>query len=195
MRESVLRKLGLAHTSVGIGPGLEKLAAPLYGNEGLPLPFFDTSHRGGGAIYSSADDLIRFGMFHLKAHLPDQTPILSDASIDEMQRPTFLSNPEFGTGYGVGWFNNDSFYGYRIVAHSGNMPGADTFLRLVPSERIAVAVLCNSIDCGAGRYGQNCRNPFAQMASAAAGESTRSPETIPATSGACRNMDGRGLDV
>lgn len=149
MRESVFRKLGLNHTSVGIGPGLEKLAAPRYGNDGLPLPFYETSHRGGGSIYSSADDLIRFGMFHLKAHLANQTPILSDASIDEMQRPTFLSNPEFGTGYGVGWFINDSFYGYRTVAHSGNMPGADTFLRLVPSEKIAVAVLCNSIDCGA----------------------------------------------
>jgi CubicO group peptidase (beta-lactamase class C family) len=146
MREAVFRKLGLDHTSVGIGPGLEKLVAVRYGNDGLPLPFYETSHRGGGSIYSSADDLIRFGMFSLKEHRPEQAPILSDASIDEMQKPTAVSNPEAGTGYGVGWFINDR---YRTVAHSGNMPGVDTFLRLIPSEKIAVAVLCNSIDCGA----------------------------------------------
>ena len=95
-------------------------------------------------------DLVRFGMFHLKAHLPDQVPILSDASIEDMQKPTATSNPEAGTGYGIGWFINDSFYGYRTVAHDGSMAGVATFLRLVPSEKIAVVVLCNSIDCGPG---------------------------------------------
>jgi hypothetical protein len=29
-----------------------------------------------------------FGLFHLKAHLADQKPILSDASIDAMHEPT-----------------------------------------------------------------------------------------------------------
>jgi CubicO group peptidase (beta-lactamase class C family) len=148
MRASVFRKLDLSHTSVGIGPGLEKIAAVRYGSDGLPLPFYDFDHRGASAIFSSAHDLVRFGMFHLKAHLPDQTQILSDASIDQMQTPSATSNPAVGTGYGVGWFINDSFYGYRTVAHSGSMAGVDTFLRLVPSEKIAVVVLCNSIDCG-----------------------------------------------
>jgi hypothetical protein len=148
MRQSVFLKLGLTHTSVGIGPGLEKFVATRYGSDGLPLPFYETDHRGASAIYSSAHDLVRFGMFHLKAHLPDQTPILADASIDEMQRPTATSNPDAGTGSGIGWFINDSFYGYRTVAHDGSMAGVATFLRLVPSEKIAVVVLCNSIDCG-----------------------------------------------
>ncbi|HEY2382377.1 MAG TPA: hypothetical protein VGK48_14460 [Terriglobia bacterium] len=60
------------------------------------------------------------------------------------------SNPEAGTGYGIGWLINDSFYGYRSVAHDGSMAGVASFLRLVPSEKIAVVVLCNSIDCGPG---------------------------------------------
>ena len=88
MRQSVFLKLGLTHTSVGIGPGLEKFAAVPYARNGLPIPHSDLDVPGAGAIYSSANDLIRFAMFHLKAHLPDQVPILSDASIEEMQTPT-----------------------------------------------------------------------------------------------------------
>ena len=86
MRQAVFLKLGLTHTSVGIGPGLEKFAAVRYGSDGLPLPFFDFDHRGASAIYSSAHDLVRFGMFHLGAHLPGQTQILSDSSLAEMQK-------------------------------------------------------------------------------------------------------------
>jgi CubicO group peptidase (beta-lactamase class C family) len=141
MRQAVFLKLGLTHTSVGIGPGLEKFAAVRYNTDGLPLPFYDVDHRGGAAIYSSAHDLIRFAMFHLKAHLPDQVPILSDASIEEMQRPTVTTGPSIY--YGIGWFIND-LVGYRTVNHPGSLWGGLAMLRLVPSERTAVVVLCNS---------------------------------------------------
>ena len=35
--------------------------------------------------------LVRFGMFHQKAHLPDQKAILSDETLDEMQVSTSRS--------------------------------------------------------------------------------------------------------
>src|SRR5439155_14996538 len=56
MREEVFLKLGLTRTSVGIGPGLEKLAATRYGGDGLPIPFYDFDHRGASAIFASAHD-------------------------------------------------------------------------------------------------------------------------------------------
>src|SRR5262249_49348966 len=100
MREEVFLKLGLTHTSVGIGPGLERYQAIRYGEDGLPIPFYDFDHRGASAIYASAHDLVRFGLFHLKAHLPDQKAILSDASIDAMQKPTFTSGNYNSRGVG-----------------------------------------------------------------------------------------------
>src|SRR5437660_1198615 len=39
MRQQVFIKLGLTHTSVGIGPGLEPYAATRYSLDGLPIPF------------------------------------------------------------------------------------------------------------------------------------------------------------
>src|SRR5260370_41026782 len=51
-------------------------------------------------VYASAHDLVRFGLFHLKAHLPDQQQILSDLAIDEMKEKTV---PMGDAAYGLGW--------------------------------------------------------------------------------------------
>lgn len=142
MRQSVFLKLGLTHTSVGIGPGLEKFAAARYGQDGLPIPFYDFDHRGASAIYASAHDLVRFALFHLKAHLPDQAAILSDQAIDDMQTATVSTGPR--SGYGIGWATGEHPSGYRVVSHTGGMGGVTTNLRLIPSEKLAVVVLCNS---------------------------------------------------
>jgi CubicO group peptidase (beta-lactamase class C family) len=141
MRDAVFFKLGMTHTSVGIGPGLEKFQAIRYDEQGAPIPFYDFDHPGASAIYSSAHDLVRFGMFHLKDHLPDQSPILSDASIDAMHKPTMKTSDN--GGYGIGWVSDNRPDGYHVIWHNGGMPGVLTELMLVPSEDIAVVVLTN----------------------------------------------------
>lgn len=144
MRQEVFLKLGLTRTSVHIGPGLEPYQAIRYVSDGLPIPFYEFDHTGASAIYASAHDLVRFGMFHLKARLPDQKAILSDAAIDQMQKPTMSTGPN--AGYGIGWAVNDTRTGYHVVSHSGGMGGVATSLRLIPSEKLAVVVLCNGGD-------------------------------------------------
>jgi CubicO group peptidase (beta-lactamase class C family) len=150
MRDAVFRKLGLAHTAVNVPPALEKLQAIRYDENGAPIPFYESDHAGASSVYSSAHDLVRFGMFHLKDHLADQKPILSDSSIDEMHRATMNVGNAItrnGNGYGVGWGVGDNRVdGYRVLAHGGGMPGVSTEIMLVPSEDIAVAVLLNARD-------------------------------------------------
>lgn len=142
MREEVFEKLGLTHTSVHVAPGLEKFQAIRYGGDGRPIPFYDFDHRGASAIYASAHDLVRFGMFHLKARLAGQKAILSDESIDAMQTRTAMSGRR--SGYGIGWSIGDSATGYRVVSHGGGMGGVSTGLYLIPEEKVVVAVLANS---------------------------------------------------
>ena len=141
MREEVFLPLGMTHTSIGIGPGLEPHQAIRYTPEGTRIPFYEFDHDGASAVYSSAHDLARFAMFHMKEHLADQRPILSDATIDEMQSPT--AHPSGGRGYGVGWSIGQS-RGYQTVDHDGGMPGVSTMCMFLPTERIAVVVLGNS---------------------------------------------------
>jgi len=143
MRQAVFVKLGLTHTSVGIGPGLENLAAVRYDDNGSPLPPYELDTTGAGGIYSSAHDLVRFGMFHLKDHLTDQVAILSDRSLDELHRPTQEEGSEPPAAYAIGWEVIDRPDGYHVVTHTGGMPGVATTLILVPSEDLAVVLLAN----------------------------------------------------
>jgi CubicO group peptidase (beta-lactamase class C family) len=142
MRTQVFLPLGLVRTSVGIGEGLEAYAAERYDSGQRPLPFYTFDHLGASAIYSSAHDLVRFGMFHLKDHLADQETILKDSTIDTMHQVATPATPD-RRGYGLGWGIEENDNGYRRVSHEGGMPGVRTVLSLYPSEDIAIVVLTN----------------------------------------------------
>ena len=142
MRTEVFIPLGLTHTSVHIDPGLAAYEAVRYASDGTAIPFYDFDHPGASAVFSSAHDLVRFGMFHLKNHLPDQKRILRDETIDGMHKPT--SEPDGNVGYGIGWRSDVSEGGLRTLSHNGGMGGVSTTLTLVPDENTAVAVLCNA---------------------------------------------------
>jgi len=142
MNSEVFLPLGMIHTSVGIGPGLEDHAAQRYDSDQQPIPFYDFDHPAASAIFSSAHDLVRFGMFHLKCHLPDQIQILKDDTIDLMQHEVESKRP--GQEYKLGWRVIDNDHGYRSVSHTGEMEGVCTELKIIPAENIAVVVLCNN---------------------------------------------------
>lgn len=142
MREEVFLPLGLTHTSVDIGPGLEKQAAVRYGGDGLPIPFYDFDHPGGSAVFASAHDLVRFGMFHACTPQPDQKEILSPDARKRMQEPT--AEIDKNQQYGLGWFLRTGSGGERVVSHSGGMGGVSTLLTIVPERRVVVVVLSNA---------------------------------------------------
>jgi len=142
MRQEVFLPLGLTRTSVDVGPGLEPYQAVRYGRDGLPLPYYDFDHPGGSAVFASAHDLVRFGMFHLKEHPADQKAILTDATLDIMHTPTVSTRES--AGYGIGWAIDENDMGYRSISHDGGMSGVVTALKLIPSERLVVTVLANA---------------------------------------------------
>ncbi|MBL6852711.1 MAG: beta-lactamase family protein [Alphaproteobacteria bacterium] len=143
MRDAVFRPLGMARTAVRPDPSPSDGQAIGYDDHGEPIPYYNTDHDGASAVYASAHDLVRFGMFSLKAHLVDQTAVLPDSLIDAMQAPAVDQGD--GTWYGLGWEISHAS-GYRIVSHDGGMPGVRTELRLVPAAGLAVVVLCNAND-------------------------------------------------
>jgi CubicO group peptidase (beta-lactamase class C family) len=129
MREEVFLPLGMTRASVNIGPGLEPYVATPYGAGRLPIPFSDTDHRGASAVYCSAHDLVRFGLFHLKCHLTDQKAILSDDNLEAAKVPSRDPvPPEFG--YGLGWYFTES-RGYRRVWAQGGMSGTNARVHLL----------------------------------------------------------------
>jgi CubicO group peptidase (beta-lactamase class C family) len=142
MRREVFLPLGLTRTSIDIGPGLEAFAATRYAADGTPIPFYDFDHPGGSAVFSSAHDLVRFGMFHLKNRLPEQKAILSDSALDRMHAPTGSTGQR--SGYGIGWSSAENDKGLKNLSHTGGMGGVSTTLILLPELNAVVTVLCNS---------------------------------------------------
>jgi len=150
MREQVFVPLGMDHTSVHIGHGLEDGQAVNYSADGMVIPSYNSDSPGASAIISSAHDLIRFAIFHLKNDLPEQRVIITEATIDKMQKPSPETGPiqewEYdGSGYGIGWVISITNDHLRAVHHSGGTIGVSTVLALVPEENLAVAILSNTL--------------------------------------------------
>ena len=122
-------------------PALKDFAAVRYGDDGQSISPYKFDHVGASAVYASAHDLVRFGMFHESVHLNDQVPILPDALIAEMQKPTISESSHLG--YGIGW-EVDNTAGTPVISHDGGMPGVNTWLRLIPSQKLTVVVLANA---------------------------------------------------
>jgi CubicO group peptidase (beta-lactamase class C family) len=141
MRARVFVPLGMTHTAVDVPPGLAPYAAERYWPDQRPVSFYTFDHVGASAVWSSAHDLVRFGMFHLKDRLPEQRAIIADSSIDEMKKPVALE--AFGQQYGLGWLIHKSDRGHPLVEHSGGMPGVSTVLMLYPRDDVVITVLTN----------------------------------------------------
>jgi CubicO group peptidase (beta-lactamase class C family) len=138
MRSRVFLPLGMTRSSIGIAPGLGPFAAVRYDDLDRPIPYYEFDHDGASQVWSSAHDLVRFGMFHLGNHLEDQKPILRDATLALMQRAVVQESESVARG--LPWSISDD-HGYRRITHGGGMPGVSTTLALYPTEDVAVVVL------------------------------------------------------
>ena len=145
IKNEVFLPLDLKRTDVFTSPVTADHIARRYLGK-RALPFYDFDHRGASAVYSSAHDLVRFGMFHLKNRLKEQKPVLKDQTIDLMKESTGKAADNYKLGWGVG-----NRYGLKIVSHSGGMPGVSTVLQLLPEENIVITILCNG---GYGHMGR-----------------------------------------
>ncbi|MBN1223826.1 MAG: beta-lactamase family protein, partial [Candidatus Aminicenantes bacterium] len=147
MKEEVFIPLGMKHTSVQVDASPGNDIAVMYDEGKKPIPPYDFDHRGASAVLSTAGDMIRFGMFHMKKSLPGQNPILKAETVDRMHTEIDPLQSDLkdrvGFDYLLGSFGGVSYGGYRIEATTGSMPGAVSRLVLVPSENIVSALLSN----------------------------------------------------
>jgi CubicO group peptidase (beta-lactamase class C family) len=140
MRDEVFKPLGMTTSTIGTGAGLAN-SAVRYTAEGKPIAFYDFDHRGASAVYTSAHELVRFGMFHLEDHLKDQRPLLKDSTLETMHRRATPGDTT--SGYGLGWLVGNE-QGMRVVSHTGGMPGVATSLKLYPQHNVAIVALANT---------------------------------------------------
>jgi len=142
---NVFTPLGMAAAQVYVGEELlNRAATSYYGTSGEPVPQNLSPYHGNGDVYCSAHDLLRFAMFYLKNHLPDQDRVLADSTIDEMHSAGPPSGTVGSDDYGLGWGVSVDELGIRSIHHGGQTTGVSNFMVLVPSENLAVVILSNT---------------------------------------------------
>ncbi|MEU0316467.1 serine hydrolase domain-containing protein [Nocardioides sp. NPDC006273] len=133
--EAILRRAATGHM-----PGAD--GAP----EAAPTWALARSNAPAGSMLAmTAGDLLGFVRMHLnRGAAPDGTQVLSVAAVEAMRERQvdlpLLSG--MGDAWGLGWELFDTPQG-TVVAHDGGTIGQAAFLRVVPEQGLAVALLTN----------------------------------------------------
>lgn len=151
LRREVFLPLGMTRSSVDLSSDLRGDAAIRYDADGRPIPYYEVDHPGASSVWTSVNDLLRFGRFHLRQPLADQKAVLSEETILAMQKPAVTMNNvnpadlnlRSTSQYGIGWVVDDDELDFRI-SHGGGMGGAASKLLLIPKENIVIATAANS---------------------------------------------------
>jgi CubicO group peptidase (beta-lactamase class C family) len=139
VQREVVTRLGLGHTRFLTADSPWDSVATQNADGGVLPAAYDPD--GYTALYSTAGDLARFGMFHLKAHLTSQEPVLSDSSIDLLWQ--YRDSAVATTTRRLAWDVQED-YGLLTVQHGGGGPGIHDWLYMIPSCDVVVALMSNA---------------------------------------------------
>ena len=171
LKRRICRPLGLRHTVTL--PEQALLYRTAVGHVGedtdeitrAPVWMLPRSLGPAGLICSSTADVLAFARMHLTGGLaPDGTRVLAAASAAAMTElhAELPDQHSLGDSWGLGWIRF-GWNGRRLIGHDGNTIGQSAFLRILPDEGLAVALLTNG---GNARdlYEDLYREIFAELA-------------------------------
>jgi CubicO group peptidase (beta-lactamase class C family) len=142
MKQEVFEPLGMKNTFVADGPLPAGRAIRYAGGDAVQRMEFPYSHSyqaGASLAYTSAHDLALFAMLHLN-DLKRKNALISPKSVNAMQDTVARNGSDH---YGLGWWISDDYYGYKSHLAQGGTFVAQAWMRLIPSEDMAVIVLAN----------------------------------------------------
>jgi len=143
-----------------------------------PMPWLSIGQKAAGATpMASVGDLLKFVAAHLDGGaVSGGGRLLTRGSAREMQRRQHRvpQGMRLGIdGWGLGWFLG-TWSGKKVIGHDGGTVGQYSFLRVLPSEKLAVALFTNGGDAG-GLYEEIFAATFADWAGV---EMPQTPEPL-----------------
>ncbi|CAM3573947.1 serine hydrolase [Kibdelosporangium persicum] len=182
MKERLFVRLGLEHTVTLPEEALLYRAAMGHVSQGdgdpvkAPVWVLQRSAGPAGLITATAADVLAFARMHLTGGVaPDGTRVLSEQSTEAMAswQVDLPDKHMLGDSWGLGWFRCD-WDGHRLIGHDGNTIGQAAYLRILPSEGLAVTLLTNGGTSHA-LYEDLYREIFAELAGVAMPEPLQPP--------------------
>ncbi len=179
-RERILRPLGMKDSAwtledLGAGRVIASHMRVADGRGGWTrrnAPLFDLGTIPAGNLFSTVEDIARFG----SALLVGGGGLVKPGTLEEMWTPQLTDDTRgFGIGFVVG-----SFRGHKAVGHNGAVYGHSTAFTLLPGLKIGVVVVGNE-DIANGRIKSISDTALSLMLEARIGEkpSTRKTVEIP----------------
>ena len=187
LRERIVEPLGLTHTSTLPEEAiLHRVAvghiAPDPAQESQPVTTWMIPRSAGpaGLINATARDVTSFARMHLRDGLAaDGTVLLSAGSASAMRdHQTDLPDTyTLGDSWGLGWIRFD-WHGERLYGHDGATFGQNAYLRVLPSQGLAVVLVTNGGQT-TDLYNDLCRELFAEVAGVAVADPLEPPASAP----------------
>lgn len=140
MQTEVFTPLGLEHTRPDRSSVDDPDRTQFYQKSvfafSVTKPTDSSSKWAGGGFLSTAEDMAKFGAALTK---PGFLKPESLAQLFTAQKPRTGQT----SSYGIGWGVVKNFRGRTFYLHTGDQPGATTFLVIRPEAKISAAILCN----------------------------------------------------
>lgn len=140
--KNLFKPLNMQRTAIIVNSSELSDAVKRYSADREEIPFYDHDHRGASSAYSTPHDLVRFGMLFINDLQSDQERPLTQETVSEVLRGDGIVSDS--RKYSLGWFTVENDYGYETAYHTGGMHGVRAILKFIPSESIAVSVICNT---------------------------------------------------
>lgn len=145
VKKEISEPLGLDDTFTPVEGFTEENIARIT-MDGHTMPYMNCHCLGSGGLYSTTEDVARFGQIFTKSG----RKILSEESIELMQR-AWYQNDAFGVcegdnqmGYGLGWDCVDMYpyniYGIKALSKGGDIIGYHANLTVLPEHNISIAI-------------------------------------------------------
>jgi CubicO group peptidase (beta-lactamase class C family) len=101
-----------------------------------------------GGIVSNIPDLSRWITVQLRQGKIGRNQIISEPNLKELHTQQYIVQPpseypeRLNQCYGLGWFI-ESYRGYRLIRHSGNLSGFSAYLSFMPEKEMGLVMLSN----------------------------------------------------
>jgi len=155
----ILAKVGMSesnvrHSDAANGGNVATTHAPIDGKVRAVAPFASDNTNPAGGINSNARDMAKWMLVQLDSgRVADGSPLFSPRTTRELWNivtpiPVGVPPPEFSqlranfNGYALGFGVRD-YRGYKVVSHTGGLPGYVSKLALIPELKLGVTVLTN----------------------------------------------------
>jgi CubicO group peptidase (beta-lactamase class C family) len=183
IRDRIIIPLGLRRTGTLPEEALLHRAATGHtAGRATPVWTLPRSIGPAGLIHSTAAELLGFARLHLTGGLaPDRTRVLSEPGAAAMAAHQTDVPAEYhgADSWGLGWMRSD-WDGRRLLGHNGGTIGQTAFLRVLPEQALAVALLTNvESDTAVHLYQALIGEIFADLAGLTAPRPPSPPEPPP----------------